>query len=76
MSSRAFMRCLAARVRQRSVAGIVVAVPVHEGHRHFVERADGSTEERPFERAGAEVSIPADAVASESLADILTGWSR
>jgi hypothetical protein len=70
--SRAFMRRLAARVRQRSVGGIVVAVPVHEGQGHFIERADGSTEERPFERAGAEVSIPADAIANESLADMLT----
>src|SRR6266446_6633819 len=69
---RAFMRNAAARVRQRSVAGIVVAVPVHEGHGHFIQRGDGSTEERPFEQAGAEAVIPADAIKSESLDDIFT----
>jgi hypothetical protein len=69
---RAFMRHAAARVRQRSVAGIVVAVPVHEGHGHFTRREDGSTEERPFERAGAEVAIHAEAIKSESLSDIFT----
>src|SRR5271170_7137244 len=68
--ARAFMRHAAEKVRQRSVAGIVVAIPVHEGHGHFIQRADGNTEERAFERADAEVAIPADAIKSESLGDI------
>jgi Ser/Thr protein kinase RdoA (MazF antagonist) len=67
----AFMRHTAERVRQRSIAGMVVAVPVHEGYGHFIERADGTTEERLFERTGAELAIPADAITSESLADML-----
>jgi NADPH-dependent 2,4-dienoyl-CoA reductase/sulfur reductase-like enzyme len=74
--ARAFMRHAAERVRQRSVAGIAVAVPVHEGHGHFTQHADGRTEERAFERAGAEVAIPADAIKSESRVTYSLGWSR
>jgi len=66
---RALMRHVRARVEDRSIAGIATS-PVHEGHGTSMRRADGSVDERPFERAGAEIEIPVEAIATESLQGI------
>jgi len=66
---RALMRHVRVRVEDRSITGIATS-PVHEGHGTSIHRADGTVDERPFERAGAEIAIPVEAIETESLQGI------
>jgi hypothetical protein len=64
---RAFMRALAHELRQPNFTRDVVSSPVFEGHGTAMARADGIYEERDFNSASAERSIPMDAMKTESI---------
>lgn len=65
------MRHLKAAVRRKSAAGLLTVSPVHEGHGTCIQRADGSVDEQEFRKAGAQVSIPIEAITGGTFEEML-----